>query len=246
MSGWAALMPRYCCIIGVCAVVAKLAFVMVAECTDERESCAMATRAAESNGAPGRCAGRARGDEREPRGGSSGSTTASGTSASPDALAEALGARLRALGFTLATAESCTGGLVAAAVTSVAGSSAWFGSGFVTYSNAAKTAMLGVREETLARHGAVSEAVVREMAAGARARAGADVALSVSGVAGPGGGSEAKPVGTVWLAWTLPDGTLESELRRFAGERSEVRERAVRNLLRGTLRRLDRFSQRPS
>ncbi|WP_116367281.1 CinA family nicotinamide mononucleotide deamidase-related protein [Parahaliea mediterranea] len=108
---------------------------------------------------------------------------------------------LRARGKTLATAESCTGGLIASMLTRIAGSSDAFHAGFVTYDNAIKTAVLGVREDTLREHGAVSEAVVRQMAEGALARAGADYAIAVSGIAGPGGGSPDKPVGTVWLAW---------------------------------------------
>jgi len=116
-------------------------------------------------------------------------------------LAGALLALLRARGLTVTTAESCTGGAIAAALTRVPGASAAFEAGYVTYSNTIKTRTLGVREDTLARHGAVSGAVVREMAAGALDRSGADLALAVSGVAGPAGGTPAKPVGTVWLAW---------------------------------------------
>jgi|GEM_PF-312875 len=168
----------------------------------------------------------------------------------PDAasaeLATQLGRRLADAGLWFTAAESCTGGLVAAAVTGVPGSSAWFGAGFVTYSNAAKQAMLGVPEETIARDGAVSDAVVRAMASGARARAEADVAVSVSGVAGPGGGSVAKPVGTVWIAWALADGRLESALLHFPGERDEVRAAAVREALRGTIARLPESRPSPS
>ena len=153
-------------------------------------------------------------------------------------LAATLGERLQALGLTLATAESCTGGLVAAAITAVPGSSAWFSTGLVTYSNEAKIAFLDVRAATLAAHGAVSEAVVREMAGGARSRTGADAALSVSGVAGPGGGSEAKPVGTVWLGFALPDGSVEAERHAFPGGRAMVRDAAARMLLHGILGRL--------
>lgn len=156
-----------------------------------------------------------------------------------------LGALLEARGLVVTTAESCTGGLVAAALTAVPGSSAWFGSGLVTYANEAKRALLGVSDESLARDGAVSEAVVRAMAAGARARATADVAVAVSGVAGPDGGSEAKPVGTVWLAWALPDGTLEAALHRFDGDRAGIRARAVETVLRGTIERLERTPPGP-
>lgn len=143
-----------------------------------------------------------------------------------------LGAALRAAGAKLATAESCTGGWIAKVVTDIAGSSEWFGAGFVTYSNAAKTEMLGVDAGVLAEHGAVSEAVVRAMAAGAKRRAGAELAVAVSGVAGPAGGTPAKPVGTVWFAWDTPAG-IETEHRRFAGDRDAVRRRAVARALEG-------------
>jgi nicotinamide-nucleotide amidase len=123
----------------------------------------------------------------------------------------ALGDALRARGWRLATAESCTGGLLAGACTAPAGASDWFDAGFVTYANAAKVTQLGVPEALLARHGAVSEEVARAMAQGALARAGVQLALAVTGIAGPGGGSAAKPVGTVWLgiAWTHPRETQE-------------------------------------
>jgi len=143
-----------------------------------------------------------------------------------DELAVRIGAFLAARGWMLATAESCTGGWVAEAVTSVAGSSAWFERGFVTYSNAAKASMLGVSEATLAAHGAVSEPVAVEMAAGARAHSQARVALSITGVAGPGGGSPGKPVGTVCFGWSWVGGQ-RVETRRFAGDRREVRRQAV-------------------
>ena len=125
-------------------------------------------------------------------------------------------------GWMLATAESCTGGLVAAACTSLAGSSQWFERGVVSYSNLAKHELLGVEEALIAQHGAVSEPVARAMAEGARARSGAQVSLAVTGVAGPGGGSAAKPVGTVWLAWCI-DGLTHSERQHFQGERGAVR-----------------------
>ena len=123
---------------------------------------------------------------------------------------------------TVTCAESCTGGLLAAEFTRTSGSSAWFDMGFVTYSNAAKAQLLGVHEATLAFYGAVSEEVVREMAIGALLAAKADYALSISGIAGPGGGSAAKPVGTVWFGWTLP-GRSWTEMRRFDGDRASVR-----------------------
>jgi nicotinamide-nucleotide amidase len=144
-------------------------------------------------------------------------------------LAEAarLLARLQRRGLTLATAESCTGGLIAAALTSVPGSSATLLCGFVTYSDAAKTAMLGVEAELIAAHGAVSEPVARAMAEGALARSGAYLAVSVTGIAGPGGGTAAKPVGLVHLALALRGGRIEAERHLFAGDRAAVRAASV-------------------
>lgn len=134
----------------------------------------------------------------------------------------------RARGWTLATAESCTGGLVAGALTAVPGSSHVVDRGFVTYSNAAKTAMLGVPEATLAAHGAVSEATARAMAAGACAAAGVDAAVSITGIAGPGGGSTEKPVGLVHFACARRDGTVEHREKRFGDlARAEIRHRSV-------------------
>ena len=144
-----------------------------------------------------------------------------------DALAAKVGARLGQLGLMLATAESCTGGGVAAAVTAIAGSSGWFERGFVTYSNAAKESMLGVAAATLAAHGAVSEAVALEMASGALRHSGAQVALSVTGVAGPGGGTPAKPVGTVCFGWVRADGVQKVLTRVLAGDRAAVRAQSV-------------------
>jgi nicotinamide-nucleotide amidase len=152
------------------------------------------------------------------------------------ALAEEAGRALAARRWRLATAESCTGGLVAGAITDVAGSSEWFERGFVTYSNEAKIELLGVAAETLARFGAVSEAVAREMAAGALARSRADVALAVTGVAGPAGGTPDKPVGLVWFAWATRDRPAEAVSRRFDGDRAAVREASVREALSGVLR----------
>ena len=143
------------------------------------------------------------------------------------ALSEALGRALLAHGSKLATAESCTGGLIAAAITDVAGSSAWFDRGFVTYSNEAKIDMLGVRSATLGTDGAVSEAVAREMALGALARSAADFAVAVTGVAGPSGGSADKPVGMVCFAWARRAGTVESATRYFSGDRAAVRAATV-------------------
>lgn len=125
--------------------------------------------------------------------------------------------------WMLATAESCTGGLIAAACTDLAGSSNWFERGFVTYSNAAKTEMLGVDAQLIAAHGAVSEPVARAMAQGAAQRAGTQLAVAVTGIAGPSGGSAEKPVGTVWFAWSVA-GELHSERLRFDGDRAAVRE----------------------
>ncbi len=154
-------------------------------------------------------------------------------------LARRAGALLAARGWHLVTAESCTGGWVAQAVTAVPGSSAWFERGFVTYSDQAKRELLGVRAATLATHGAVSEAVVREMAAGALARAAAEVAVAVSGIAGPGGGSAAKPVGTVCLAWALPGRAPEACTVHLPGSRAAVRRAAVAAALAGIGERLD-------
>lgn len=156
-----------------------------------------------------------------------------------ESLAERLGHRLKATGHLLASAESCTGGWAAQAVTAVAGSSQWFERGFVTYSNASKEELLGVRAETLAEHGAVSEATAREMAAGALARSRASIALAITGVAGPSGGTASKPVGMVCFAWATKDGATRVETRRFLGERREIREQSVVRALAGTLELLE-------
>ena len=155
------------------------------------------------------------------------------------ALAESLGRKLRQAGARLVTAESCTGGWVAQAVTAVAGSSQWFERGFVTYSNAAKEEMLGVQPQTLERYGAVSEETAREMALGALERSRGSIALAITGIAGPGGGSEAKPVGTVCFAWAGRTGAVRSETRRFAGGREAVRRQSVEHALAGALQHLD-------
>lgn len=152
-----------------------------------------------------------------------------------EALAADLGGRLASRGWMVATAESCTGGWIAKALTDVPGSSGWFDRGFVTYSNAAKQAMLGVREDTLSRLGAVSEEVVREMAIGALSQSLAQVAIAVSGIAGPGGGSPEKPVGTVWLAWALPQSGVAARAYRFEGDREVVRRQSVIAALQGLL-----------
>jgi nicotinamide-nucleotide amidase len=150
------------------------------------------------------------------------------------ALARSLGDALLARGWRSAAAESCTGGWVAKAMTDIPGSSRWFGTGFVTYANDAKTRELGVPESLLAAHGAVSEPVAAAMAAGVRQRAGADVAVAVSGIAGPGGGTAEKPVGTVWFAWAFPEG-VRSECRVFSGDREDVRRQAVAHALEGLI-----------
>lgn len=138
------------------------------------------------------------------------------------ALCVQLAALLRANGWMLSTAESCTGGLVAAACTDLAGSSEWFERGFVTYSNAAKSSLLGVAPSLIEQHGAVSQQVALAMAQGALLHSGAQVALAVTGIAGPGGGSADKPVGTVWFGWATPQG-VSSECRHFTGDRARVR-----------------------
>lgn len=156
----------------------------------------------------------------------------------PDALyllAEETGLALKAKAWMLATAESCTGGWVGEAMTAVPGSSAWYDRGFITYTNESKQQMLGVQAQTLARHGAVSEATVREMAAGVLSRSQASVSLAISGIAGPGGGSPDKPVGTVCFAWGLRDGTVHSECCLLSGDRREIRLQAVEKALRGVL-----------
>jgi nicotinamide-nucleotide amidase len=130
----------------------------------------------------------------------------------------------------LATAESCTGGLIAATCTELSGSSVWFERGFVTYSNAAKSELLGVPPELIDAHGAVSEPVAAAMAGGARLRSAAQVSVAVTGVAGPTGGSEAKPVGTVWFGWSLPD-RQHAEVCHFDGDRRAVRRQTVRHAL---------------
>ncbi len=155
-----------------------------------------------------------------------------------EALAARLGEALMARGWMLATAESCTGGWAAQAITAIAGSSAWFDRGFVTYSNAAKQDMLGVRKETLERHGAVSEATVSEMAAGALTRSRAQAAFAISGIAGPTGGTPDRPVGTVCLAWALAGRPVQSGVRHFDGDRQAIRAQSVRAALQGLLDRL--------
>ena len=150
-------------------------------------------------------------------------------------LAEKVGAALKAHHLMLATAESCTGGWIAEAVTMVSGSSEWFERGYVTYTYISKREMLGVKEATLAKHGAVAETVVREMVEGALARSHAQVAVAVSGVAGPTGGTPEKPVGTVCFAWGMKDGAPRTETKHFAGGREAVRRKSVEHALKGVL-----------
>jgi nicotinamide-nucleotide amidase len=152
--------------------------------------------------------------------------------------AEQLAAALRSAQLTLGTAESCTGGWLAKVVTDLAGSSIWFDRGFVTYSNGAKQEMLGVHRETLLSHGAVSEAVVAEMAAGALARSRAQVAVAISGIAGPGGGSPDKPVGTVCIAWAWPEDQLSTRRLQLEGNRDRVRRQSVQAAIEGMTERL--------
>jgi nicotinamide-nucleotide amidase len=150
-------------------------------------------------------------------------------------LASELGDRMLARGWMLATAESCTGGWISQLITSIPGSSHWYERGFITYSNAAKTEMLGVPDETLAAHGAVSEETASAMAAGALSHSHAQAALAVTGIAGPGGGTPKKPVGLVCYGWALADGTVMSSTCRLDGDREEIRSRAVAAALRGLI-----------
>jgi nicotinamide-nucleotide amidase len=153
-------------------------------------------------------------------------------------LAERVGRLIARQKIMLVTAESCTGGWIAEAVTSVAGSSAWFERGFVSYSNQAKQDMLGVSADTLNRFGAVSEEVVLEMARGAVQRSKAHLSVAVSGIAGPDGGTLEKPVGTVWVAWGQKLGYAEAECFLFSGDRQAVREQTVIRALQGLIARL--------
>ena len=160
-----------------------------------------------------------------------------------DILAAQVGGLLKAHGLMLATAESCTGGGVAYAVTEIAGSSAWFERGFIAYSNEAKHEMLGVAQDTLLRHGAVSEAVVREMATGAIRHSHAQVSLAVSGIAGPDGGTADKPVGTVWFAWCIKGRMCVAHMHHLTGNRAEIRARSVRIALQGVLDLLNQLTE---
>lgn len=162
---------------------------------------------------------------------------------------EALAQRLLARGWLMASAESCTGGMVAARCTDLAGSSRWFERGFVTYSNEAKQELLGVDAALIEAHGAVSQAVARAMALGALRHSRAQISVAITGVAGPGGGSPAKPVGTVWFAWAAPAqggptlgadlAVVRTEVCRFDGDRAAVRQASVNQAVRGLLQLLD-------
>ncbi|MRD73437.1 nicotinamide-nucleotide amidohydrolase family protein [Rhodocyclus tenuis] len=152
-------------------------------------------------------------------------------------LAARVGEQLLQRDERLALAESCTGGWVAQCVTAIAGSSRWFDRGFVTYSNAAKMEMLGVDPATLSTHGAVSEATALAMADGALAHSPADWAIAISGIAGPEGGTPAKPVGTVCFAWAHRDGRRDATTQHFAGDREAVRAASVASAFGGLLER---------
>ncbi len=168
------------------------------------------------------------------------SSSAAPSQSQLEALAARVGAALLARGETLATAESCTGGWIGQSLTAIAGSSAWFDRGFITYSNQAKTEELGVPEALLARVGAVSEPVAAAMAQGARRQGRMTWALAVSGIAGPGGGSRSKPGGTVGFAWAGPDQVLQVSTQHFPGNREEVRAHTVAHALTVLLQHLDR------
>lgn len=167
------------------------------------------------------------------------------TASGPDTgwlLAQQVGLALRQHGMTLVTAESCTGGGVAHAITMISGSSEWFDRGFVTYSNASKEEMLGVSPDTLDTHGAVSEQTVREMADGALQYSRAQVAVSVSGVAGPTGGTPEKPVGMVWFAWGTNE-SVHAECHHLSGERDAIRAKSVQIALQGVLNLLNKITK---
>jgi nicotinamide-nucleotide amidase len=160
-------------------------------------------------------------------------------------LAKQVGKALKSRGMTLATAESCTGGGIAHAITKVQGSSEWFDRGFVTYSNASKEEMLGVSPNTLKTHGAVSETTAREMADGALQYSRAEISLAVTGIAGPTGGTSEKPVGTVWFAWVCK-GKTNTVCHHINGDRDAVRVKATRIALQGVLSLLNTHPKKAS
>lgn len=159
------------------------------------------------------------------------------------ALSTALGSACHQHQLTIATAESCTGGWAAQVITHTAGSSTWFERGFVTYANAAKVDMLGVLPATLETYGAVSRQTAMEMASGAIAHSKADISLSITGIAGPSGGSPGKPVGTVCFAWCIKGGAAEAEQCQLSGDREAIRRAAVKHGLQGLLDRITRATQ---
>jgi nicotinamide-nucleotide amidase len=150
-------------------------------------------------------------------------------------LSARLGGALKQRGWTLVLAESCTGGMASQFVTAIPGSSAWFERGFITYSNDAKVEMLGVSSSTLGKFGAASEQTAREMATGALQHSRAQVAAAITGIAGPDGGTEAKPVGTVCFAWAARNVSPHSDMRRFSGDREAIRKQAVEAALQGVI-----------
>lgn len=157
-------------------------------------------------------------------------------------LSEQVGNALKLHAISLATAESCTGGWVAREITAIPGSSHWFDRGLVTYTNQSKQEMLGVKEATLEKYGAVSEQTVMEMAEGALQHSHAGVSVAISGIAGPGGGSTEKPVGTVCLAWAMEDKPTQCQTLHYEGDREQVRQQAVISALQGLLDYLDKES----
>ena len=163
---------------------------------------------------------------------------AAATDASLAGLVSELATKLTAMGWKLSTAESCTGGWIAKCCTDLAGSSGWFERGFVTYSNEAKREMLRVDDASLEQQGAVSREVALQMADGARRSAGTRIAVAVTGIAGPDGGTTDKPLGTVWFAWSLA-GRSEAEMLRFKGDRDAVRRQTVAHALQGLIDRLE-------
>ncbi|MBA0901675.1 MAG: CinA family protein [Candidatus Nitrotoga sp.] len=154
-------------------------------------------------------------------------------------LAAEVGASLKRHGYLLSTAESCTGGAVANAITDIPGSSEWFDCGFITYSSESKREILGVTQDSLVSHGAVSEVVVRQMVTGALRHSRSGVALAVSGIAGPTGATSGKPIGTVWLAWGIKGGSPIACLHYLHGDRTEIRKRSTLLALQGILDLLD-------
>lgn len=152
-----------------------------------------------------------------------------------DRLAQQLGDLLFERKLKIATVESCTGGFISEAITRIPGSSSWFDRGFVTYTNVAKQDLVGVSSDTLNTHGAVSRAVAREMASGGIRSSRADLAVSVTGIAGPDGGSKEKPVGSVWIAWADRDGNITDRGFHFEGDRQKVREASVESALSGAI-----------